>query len=103
MARATGSRRAVTSRSSSPPTRRSRFSCTASEQERARRRAEQTGADVESVLADQRRRDARDASGERSVTGPAPGAVSLDTTGRSLEEVVGQIVTLAVEARALLG
>jgi CMP/dCMP kinase len=76
---------------------------TASEAERARRRAAQTGAEVEEVLADQRRRDARDATGERSVTGPAPGAVPLDTTGLSLEEVVEQIVALAVEARAIHG
>lgn len=76
---------------------------TASEAERARRRAAQTGVDAETVLAEQRRRDARDASGERSVTGPAPDAVPLDTTGLSLEEVVDQIVALAVEARTIHG
>jgi cytidylate kinase len=73
----------------------------ASEQERARRRAAQTGADVEVVLAEQRARDQRDATGERSVTEPAPGAVPVDTTGLSLDEVVEQIVTLAVEAREI--
>jgi cytidylate kinase len=74
---------------------------TASEHERARRRAAQTGAEVETVLAEQRRRDERDATGERSVTEAAPDAVPLDTTGLSLDEVVGQIVALAAEAREL--
>lgn len=77
---------------------------TASEQERARRRAEQLGAgDVQAVLAEQRARDERDATGERSVTEPAPDAVPLDTTGLALDEVVEQVVTLAVEAREIAG
>ncbi len=77
---------------------------TASEGERARRRAEQIGAaDVQAVLAEQRERDERDATAERSITEPAPGAVPLDTTGLSLEEVVEQIVMLAVEAREIAG
>jgi cytidylate kinase len=54
---------------------------------------------VEAVLAEQRRRDERDATGERSVTEAAPHAVPVDTTGLTLDEVVDQIVTLAVEAR----
>ncbi len=77
---------------------------TASEQERARRRAEQLGsADVQAVLAEQRERDERDATGDRSITEPAPDAVPLDTTGLSLDEVVEQIVMLAVEAREIAG
>ena len=75
---------------------------TASESERARRRAGQLGrTDVDAVLADLRERDQRDATGERSVTAPAPGAVPVDTTGLSLEEVVEQIVTLATEAKEI--
>ena len=77
---------------------------TASEQERARRRAEQLGgADVQAVLAEQRDRDERDATADRSITEPAPDAVPVDTTGLSLEEVVEQIVMLAVEAREIAG
>ena len=73
----------------------------ATEEERARRRAAQTGGSVEDVLQEQRARDERDATGERSVTEPAPGAVPVDTTGLSLDEVVEQIVTLATEAREI--
>jgi cytidylate kinase len=43
-------------------------------------------------------RDERDATGPR---GPAPDAVPVDTTGLSLEEVVAQLITLAVEAREI--
>jgi len=74
---------------------------TASELERARRRAAETGASAEEELEALRGRDARDATGQRSVSEPAPDAVPVDTTGMSLDEVVGQIVTLAVEAREL--
>jgi cytidylate kinase len=74
---------------------------TASEPERARRRAAQTGAPVEDVLAEQRERDERDATGHRSVAEPAPGAVPGRHDGLSLDEVVEQIVTLATEAREI--
>jgi len=73
---------------------------TAAEAERAQRRATQTGASAEAVLAEQRERDARDATGRRSVSEPAPGAVVIDTTGLALDEVVARIVGLAVEASA---
>jgi CMP/dCMP kinase len=74
---------------------------TADPNERARRRAEQRGGDPEQVRRDQDERDKRDATGARTVHGPAPDAVPIDTTGLSLEDVVGQVVTLAVEAREL--
>lgn len=65
---------------------------TASADERARRRAAELGADVQTVLRDQALRDARDqASGDRTVTEPAPGATTLDTTGMGLDEVVDAI------------
>lgn len=70
---------------------------TASDEERARRRAAETGEDVESVLAAQRQRDARDTEREHGALRPAEDAVELDTTGLSLEEVVGRIVALARE------
>jgi cytidylate kinase len=68
---------------------------TASDEERARRRAAETGEDVESVLAAQRSRDARDTAREHGALRAAADAVELDTTGLSLEEVVGRVVALA--------
>jgi cytidylate kinase len=72
---------------------------TASPEERARRRAEELGADVDMVLRDQALRDAQDASREHSPLEIAPGAVELDTTGLSLHEVVEQVASLVREAR----
>jgi cytidylate kinase len=74
---------------------------TADPGERARRRADQRGGDPDQVRREQDERDRRDATGARTVHGPAPDAVPIDTTGLSLDEVVGQVVTLAVEAREL--
>jgi cytidylate kinase len=68
---------------------------TATPDERARRRAAELGTDVETVMRDQALRDARDSIGERTVDAPAPGAVELDTTGLSLDEVVDRIVGMA--------
>jgi cytidylate kinase len=70
---------------------------TASDEERARRRAAQTGEDLESVLDAQRRRDARDTEREHGALRAAADAVELDTTGLGLEEVVGRVVALARE------
>lgn len=67
---------------------------TADPQERARRRAEQIGADPAVVLAEQTLRDQRDHTPERSTLAPAPGAVALDTTGLTLEQVVERIVAM---------
>jgi cytidylate kinase len=71
----------------------------ASPEARARRRAQELGAPYEEVLAEQRERDRRDATADRSITEPAPDATPVDTTGLSLEDVIDQIVTLAVEAK----
>jgi cytidylate kinase len=70
---------------------------TASDEERARRRAAQTGEDFESVLDAQRRRDARDTEREHGALRAAADAVELDTSGLGLEEVVGRVVALARE------
>jgi CMP/dCMP kinase len=70
---------------------------TASEEERARRRAAETGEDFESVLGAQRRRDARDREREHGALRAAEDAVELDTTGFSPEQVVGRVVALARE------
>jgi cytidylate kinase len=68
---------------------------TASEEERARRRAAQTGEAVADVLAAQRRRDERDREREHSALRPAEDAIRIDTTGLSEEDAIAQIVTLA--------
>jgi CMP/dCMP kinase len=71
---------------------------TASPEERARRRAEELGTDVETVLRDQALRDAQDSEREHSPLERAPGAVELDTTGLTLEQVVARIEELVAEA-----
>jgi CMP/dCMP kinase len=71
---------------------------TAGEEERARRRAGELGADVDTVLAEQAIRDERDRSREHSPLAPAPGAVELDTTGLSVDEVVERVAELAQRA-----
>jgi cytidylate kinase len=74
---------------------------TASREARALRRAEELGADYEAVLAEQIRRDERDERREHSPLIPANDAVPVDTTALDLEEVLGQILTLVVEAREI--
>ena len=71
---------------------------TASEDERARRRAAQTGAEVATVLAEQSARDERDRTRVHSPLEPAAGAVVLDTTDLDLDEVVARILALVGEA-----
>jgi CMP/dCMP kinase len=68
---------------------------TASPEERARRRAVELGTDVDTVLRDQALRDAQDESREHSPLQVAPGAVEVDTTGLSVDEVVERIASLA--------
>jgi len=70
---------------------------TATPEERARRRAAQTGEDEAAVLAAQRERDARDEGREHSALRPAPDAVAVDTTGLTEREVVARVVALARE------
>jgi CMP/dCMP kinase len=70
---------------------------TASDEERARRRAAETGEDFEAVLAAQRDRDARDTEREHGALRAAEDAVELDTTGFSFEQVVERVVKLARE------
>jgi CMP/dCMP kinase len=70
---------------------------TASAEERARRRAAQTGEDEAAVLAAQRERDERDESREHSALRAAEDAVEVDTSGMALDDVVHRIVDLARE------
>ena len=72
---------------------------TASPEERARRRATELGADVETVLRDQALRDAQDSSREHSPLVVAPGAVELDTSDLSVDEVVERIAELVRAGR----
>jgi cytidylate kinase len=72
---------------------------TASPEERARRRAAELGTDAETVQRDQALRDAQDMEREHSPLMAAPGAVELDTSGLSIDEVVGRVVELVERAR----
>ena len=70
---------------------------TASADERARRRAAESGQDPDAGLAAQSERDARDRDREHGALRPADDAVELDTTALSLDEVVARVVELARE------
>ena len=72
---------------------------TASPEERAARRADELGADRDVVLADQTLRDEQDRRREHSPLRPAEDAVELDTTGRSIDEVVSEVAALAHDRR----
>mgnify|MGYP002623517959 CR=1 FL=1 len=64
-------------------------------EERARRRALQTGEPTEAVLADQERRDGFDSSRALSPLSVPPGAHVIDTSDLSLGQVVERILGLA--------
>lgn len=77
---------------------------TASPEERARRRHEELLArglpsTYHAVLADQIARDAADQGREIAPLKPAEDAVRVDTTGRSVDQVVEAIVSLVDKAR----
>jgi CMP/dCMP kinase len=74
---------------------------TASAEARARRRAEELGADYDTVLAEQLQRDERDERREHSPLLAANDAVPIDTTELDLEEVLDEILTLVVEAKEI--
>jgi cytidylate kinase len=67
----------------------------ASDAERARRRAAQTGQPVDDELAAQAERDRRDRGREHGALRAADDAVELDTTGVGIEEVVARVVSIA--------
>jgi cytidylate kinase len=70
---------------------------TASAEERARRRAAETGEPLERVLGDQASRDARDRDREHAPMRAAPDAVEIDTTAMSIGEVTERVAALARE------
>jgi CMP/dCMP kinase len=67
---------------------------TASADERARRRAAESGGDPAAVLSEQTERDERDMTRSASPLRAAADAVVLDTTGMGLSEVVARVVAL---------
>lgn len=71
---------------------------TASEEQRARRRAAERGASEEEALLEVSSRDARDTSREHSPLRAAGDAVVIDTTDLSIDEVV-ESVLLAMRER----
>jgi cytidylate kinase len=72
---------------------------TATAEERARRRARELGANEATVLRDQALRDAQDSTREHSPLRLAPGAIELDTTGLSVDDVVERIAALVRGAK----
>jgi cytidylate kinase len=72
---------------------------TASPAERARRRAAELGTDVDTVMRDQAMRDQTDMGREHSPLKLAPDAEELDTSGKSVEEVVQRVVQLVDSRR----
>jgi cytidylate kinase len=74
---------------------------TASPQERARRRAADLGqADWQVVMRDQALRDQQDMEREHSPLRAAPDSIELDSTDRSIDDVVRQVVGLVRDSRA---
>lgn len=72
---------------------------TASPEERARRRLidrrhQGYEDDYESTLADVARRDNIDSNRKHSPLRPAPDAIRIDTTGRTAEDVIGEIISM---------
>jgi len=74
---------------------------TAAEEERARRRATESGEEPEAVLAAQRDRDGRDRGREHGALVAARDAVEVDTTGLAVADVVERVCELAAQ-RGLL-
>jgi CMP/dCMP kinase len=74
---------------------------TADPTERARRRAAELGVDPATVLAEQTIRDERDRTRAHSPLAPADGAVEVDTTALTLEEVVERIAALVRSANGV--
>jgi cytidylate kinase len=73
---------------------------TADPRERARRRAEELGADVDEVLRDVVARDERDTTRADSPLVKADDAAEVDTTGKTIDEVIAEILRLAERVRA---
>jgi len=68
---------------------------TAAPEERAERRARQSGGNSAEILTAQSERDARDEGREHGALRAADDAIELDTTGMSQDEVIAEVVRLA--------
>jgi cytidylate kinase len=68
---------------------------TASPEARARRRADELGADYEVVLRDQALRDRQDLEREHSPLVAADDAVEVDTSDLTVDQVIERIADLA--------
>lgn len=78
---------------------------TARAEDRAQRRALEEGRSLEATITEQERRDHQDASRKAAPMVPPNGAIQIDTTGSTLEQVVQQIemivrTTMKIEPRA---
>jgi cytidylate kinase len=73
---------------------------TASPEARARRRADELGADYEVVMRDQALRDRQDQEREHSPLKPATDAVEVDTSDLTIDQVVDRVAALARERQA---
>ena len=80
------------------PTARPKVYLTATPEARARRRAGETGADVNAVAADIARRDNLDSSRAASPLTRAGDAVELDTTELDIDQVVDRLVAMTEQA-----
>jgi CMP/dCMP kinase len=67
---------------------------TASPEERARRRAAELGISPQAVASEQAIRDDRDSTRAHGALRMADGAIAIDSTGVSLEQVVGRVARL---------
>ena len=67
---------------------------TASPEVRARRRVAETGGDVEEVARSIAERDRLDTTRSDSPLRAAPGSVTVDSSGRTVDDVVAEIVSL---------
>lgn len=72
---------------------------TASPEERASRRVRQNGGDIAEVAAGIAERDRIDSTRDDSPLRPAPESVVVDSTGRTIDEVVGEIVSIHAARR----
>jgi cytidylate kinase len=70
---------------------------TASPMERAKRRALESGGDVDEIAASIETRDRKDRERADSPLTEASGAVIVDTTGRSVEDVLAELTALLEE------
>jgi cytidylate kinase len=70
---------------------------TATAEERARRRADESGEPLDRVRSEQLERDRRDREREHGALRPAADSVELETTGLTVDEAAARVIELARE------